>query len=49
MLKHIKNTKIYILHNYYDVPFGLLTWQVYLLLKILAFAGHTTRNSELKT
>ncbi|MCG8340848.1 MAG: hypothetical protein MI674_06285, partial [Cytophagales bacterium] len=27
--------------------FGLLTWQVYLLLKIPAFAGHTTRNSEL--
>ncbi|MCG8340488.1 MAG: hypothetical protein MI674_04440 [Cytophagales bacterium] len=24
--------------------FGLLTWQVYLLLKIPAFAGHTTRN-----
>ena len=24
--------------------FGLLTWQVYLLLKIPAFAGHTTKN-----
>ncbi|MCG8388097.1 MAG: hypothetical protein MJA30_21290, partial [Cytophagales bacterium] len=24
--------------------FGLLTWQVYLLLNISAFAGHTIRN-----
>ncbi|MCG8339814.1 MAG: hypothetical protein MI674_00850 [Cytophagales bacterium] len=27
---------------------GLLTWQVYFLLKTPAFAGHTTQNSELE-
>ncbi|MCG8340534.1 MAG: hypothetical protein MI674_04680, partial [Cytophagales bacterium] len=29
--------------------FGLLTWQVYLLLKMPAFAGHTTKNQKNST